>query len=80
MHGTARYCTVVAQYCTVVARYCTVLVLHGTAGDYQWGLDAGDHQDAYNPYDGLPDHWIHIDRVENYDNDEKVSDTLKFIV
>ena len=52
----------------------------GIAGECQWGLDAGDHQDAWNPYDGLPDHWIHIDRVENYDNDEKVSDTLKFIV
>ena len=33
----------------------------GTAGEYQWGLDAGDHQDAWNPYDGLPDHWIHTD-------------------
>jgi hypothetical protein len=26
----------------------------GIAGEYQWGLDAGDHQDAWNPYDGLP--------------------------
>ena len=48
----------------------------GIAGEYQWGLDAGDHQDAWNPYNGLPDHWIHTDRLENYDNDEKVSDTL----
>jgi hypothetical protein len=46
----------------------------GIAGEYQWGWDAGDHQDAWNPYDGLPDHWIHADRVENYDDDEKVSD------
>ena len=48
----------------------------GIAGEYQWGLDAGDHQDAWNPYNGLPDHWIHTNRLENYDNDEKVSDTL----
>ena len=47
----------------------------GIAGEYQWGLDAGDHQDAWNPYDGLPDHWIHSDRPENDDYDEKVSDT-----
>ena len=45
----------------------------GIAGEYQWGLDEGDHQDAWNPYDGLPDHWIHTDRLENVDDDEKVS-------
>jgi hypothetical protein len=47
------------------------------AGEYQWGLDAGDHQleDAWNPYDGLPCHWTHADRLEDYDNDEMVSDT-----
>lgn len=47
----------------------------GIAGEYQWGLDAGDHQDAWNPYDGLPYHWIYDDRPENYDDEEKVSDT-----
>jgi hypothetical protein len=47
----------------------------GIAGEYQWGLDIGDHQDAWNPYDGLPDHWIYTDRMENYDDDENVSDT-----
>lgn len=47
----------------------------GIAGEYQWGLDAGDHQDTWNPYNGLPDHWIHGDRLENYDDEEKVSDT-----
>jgi hypothetical protein len=26
----------------------------GLAGYYQWGLDAGDHQDAWNPYFGRP--------------------------
>ena len=25
----------------------------GIAGEYQWGLNEGDHQDAWNPYDGL---------------------------
>ena len=45
----------------------------GIAGEYQWGLDAGEHQDAWNPYDGLPYHWIHADRLEDYDDDEKVS-------
>ena len=46
----------------------------GIAGGYQWGLDAGDHQDAWNPYHGLPYHWIHTDRLE-IDDDEKVSDS-----
>jgi hypothetical protein len=53
----------------------------GIAGEYQWGLDAGDHQDAWNPYDGLPYHWIHDDnRLKNDDNEEKVNHghTLKY--
>ena len=46
----------------------------GIAGEYQWGLDVGDHQEAWNPYDGLPAHWNHADRLES--NDEKnVSET-----
>ena len=47
----------------------------GIAGEYQWDLDAGDHQDAWNPYKSLPDHWIHAERLENYDDDERVSDS-----
>ena len=27
----------------------------GKAGYYQWGLDAGDHQDVWDPYDGVPE-------------------------
>ncbi|KAF9030656.1 hypothetical protein BJ165DRAFT_1358700 [Panaeolus papilionaceus] len=27
------------------------------AGYYQWGLDAGHHQDDWDPYSGLPDSW-----------------------
>jgi hypothetical protein len=26
----------------------------GTSGNYQWGLDAGHHQDGWNPYSGVP--------------------------
>ena len=29
----------------------------GEAGFEQWGLDAGDHQDAWNPYQDLPADW-----------------------
>lgn len=47
----------------------------GIAGEYQWGLDGGDHQDSWNPYDGLPSEWVYDERVENYDDDEKVSDS-----
>ena len=47
----------------------------GFAGEYQWGLDTGDHQDAWNPYDGISEHWIYPDRLENNDDDEQVSDT-----
>lgn len=33
----------------------------GIAGYRQWGLDAGDHQQAWDPYTGRPDTWIHGD-------------------
>ncbi|KAJ7599766.1 hypothetical protein C8J56DRAFT_879549 [Mycena floridula] len=33
----------------------------GKAGYYQWGLNAGPHQDGWNPYVGLPSHWSHDD-------------------
>ena len=29
----------------------------GEAGFQQWGLDAGDHQDAWDPYLGIPSDW-----------------------
>ena len=45
----------------------------GVAGEYQWGLHAGGHQDAWNLYDGLPSHWVYAERLKNYDDDEKVS-------
>lgn len=34
----------------------------GRAGNYQWGLDVGDHQEGWNPYDGTPIEWNHNDR------------------
>ncbi|KAG2046758.1 hypothetical protein BDR06DRAFT_977264 [Suillus hirtellus] len=34
----------------------------GAAGNEQWGKDAGTHQDCWNPYEGLPEHWNHGDR------------------
>ncbi|KAF8873376.1 hypothetical protein CPB84DRAFT_1690812, partial [Gymnopilus junonius] len=35
--------------------------LAGVAGNRQWGLDARDHQDCWNPYAGLPEEWNHED-------------------
>lgn len=29
----------------------------GLAGFYQWGLDAGDHQNAWDPYANIPHDW-----------------------
>ncbi|KAG1721806.1 hypothetical protein EDB19DRAFT_1646166 [Suillus lakei] len=45
----------------------------GSAGNFQWGLDAGNHQDSWDPYAGLPSHWNHEDRNEgdpDYDENE----------
>lgn len=33
----------------------------GRAGDYQWGLDSGHHQDRWNPYENVPAFWGHGD-------------------
>jgi hypothetical protein len=35
----------------------------GVAGNWQWGLDSGPHQDGWNPYIGLPSHWSVGDRI-----------------
>ncbi len=29
----------------------------GPAGWFQWGLDAGDHQECWDPYNEIPDSW-----------------------
>ena len=47
----------------------------GLAGEYQWGLDAGHHQEAWNPYDGVPADWEHAERIEIDDDDKRVSNT-----
>ncbi|KAG2341399.1 hypothetical protein BDR05DRAFT_888265, partial [Suillus weaverae] len=42
-------------------------------GNYQWGLDAGSHQDGWDPYAGLPSHRNNEDRNEgdpDYDENE----------
>lgn len=33
----------------------------GVAGNFQWGLDAGDHQ-YWSPYRDLPEYWNYGDR------------------
>jgi hypothetical protein len=38
----------------------------GIAGNYQWGLDAGFH-DNWNPYANLPTQW----KVGDYDGEEE---------
>jgi hypothetical protein len=45
----------------------------GAAGNYQWGLDAGDH-DRWDPYKGLPAHWIHDDKPDLEDGETDVSE------
>ncbi|KAJ6514135.1 hypothetical protein DFH09DRAFT_1099690 [Mycena vulgaris] len=37
----------------------------GRAGNQQWGLDAGHHQDDWSPYQNIPSHWNHADRDES---------------
>lgn len=37
----------------------------GVAGNQQWGLDVGPHQNHWEPYVGLPSSWIHEDREEH---------------
>ncbi|KAG6824176.1 hypothetical protein H0H93_002476, partial [Arthromyces matolae] len=42
----------------------------GAAGNWQWGLDAGDHQGRWNPYEGLPPDWNHNDRDDESESVE----------
>ncbi|KAF8134056.1 hypothetical protein K438DRAFT_1997887 [Mycena galopus ATCC 62051] len=41
----------------------------GRAGNQQWGLDIGTHQDNWNPYAGLPADWNHGDRDDESDSE-----------
>ncbi|KAG2756951.1 hypothetical protein P692DRAFT_20664561, partial [Suillus brevipes Sb2] len=40
--------------------------LSSSAGQFQWGLDTGNHLDGWDPYAGLPSHcqWNYEDRSE----------------
>jgi len=42
--------------------------LAGKAGNFQWGLDAGDHQEAWNPYLGT-EHWSYNDQGSSGDEE-----------
>lgn len=37
----------------------------GTAGNWQWGMDAGTHQGGWNAYQGTPDQWNYNDRSDH---------------
>lgn len=37
----------------------------GVAGNRQWGLDVGEHQDGWDVYGGLPSYWNREDRGES---------------
>lgn len=50
----------------------------GIAGHCQWGLDEGDHQ-LWNPYDGIPEHWIHRDRDDS-DGELEVSRVVCLLI
>lgn len=42
----------------------------GPAGNQQWGLDVGAHQDSWGVYNDLPTTWDHLDRDEGMDDHE----------
>ncbi|KAJ7436921.1 hypothetical protein FB451DRAFT_1061373, partial [Mycena latifolia] len=45
----------------------------GRAGNQQWGLDAGPHQDDWNPYANIPTHWNHDDHDDESESELQVS-------
>ncbi|KAJ7886290.1 hypothetical protein B0H13DRAFT_1545913, partial [Mycena leptocephala] len=44
----------------------------GRAGNQQWGLDKGPHQDDWSPYLNLPTHWNHDDREDESESELQV--------
>ena len=48
----------------------------GQAGHYQWGLDAGPHQNDWIPYDNRPAHWNHNDRDASGSESELIVRTV----
>jgi hypothetical protein len=53
--------------------------LAGNAGHWQWGLDAEHHQDGWNPYAGIPDHWNHRDRESESEGELQVSKIYRYV-
>lgn len=51
----------------------------GMAGNEQWGLNVGDHQEGWNPYMGLPDGWNVGDRVGS-DSETKVVSAWEIVM
>ena len=47
--------------------------LAGNAGHWQWGLNVGHHQDGWNPYAGIPDHWNHCNCESESEGELQVS-------
>jgi hypothetical protein len=45
----------------------------GRAGNHQWGLDVGPHQDNWNPYANILEHWNHDDRDDQSESELQVS-------
>lgn len=45
----------------------------GVAGNWQWGLDAGSHQEGWVPYIGLPAAWFPGDRDSESESEHSVS-------
>ncbi|KAJ7166933.1 hypothetical protein C8R46DRAFT_899417, partial [Mycena filopes] len=45
----------------------------GRAGNHQWGLDAGAHQENWFPYAGIPAYWDHDDREDESESELVVS-------
>jgi hypothetical protein len=49
------------------------LAQSGSAGNYKWGLDTGNHQDSWDPHAEPPSYWNHNDHNEgdtDYDENE----------
>ena len=53
-------------------------VLAGIAGNFQWGLDAGDHQGGWNPYGGT-EH-LHLDDRESGEDEHEVRNQYILLV
>jgi hypothetical protein len=81
MHVDARRCTQVHADARSARKFLTVGVFEtskraGKAGHYQWGLDAGIHQNEWDPYAGRPTHW-NADGSDGSESELQVCDRLE---